>query len=268
MNNCRNCGKSGHLQNKCKQPIISCGNILFRKDDNEYKILMVLRKDSICYIELLRGKYNYNDKKYIQVLIDNCSLEEKEKLKNIEFSVLWKELWMIDSDEYLKSNDYKKASIKFNRLRKGYSNNNDLYQLINFINNSKTEYEYTEWEIPKGKRKINETDLMCACREFQEETGYESKDYSVIKNIEPIKDSFKGLNNYNYKYIYFFSKLLNYDKELIIDQTNHEQCSEIKDIKWFNEKELVEIIRKHHINRINIIKDIFKFLNDTSGFII
>lgn len=268
MNYCKNCGKSGHSKNKCKQPIISCGNIIFRKDDDKYKILMILRKDSICYIELIRGKYNSNDKKYIQILIDNCSSEEKEKLKTNTFSNLWKELWTIEDKEYMKTNDYKKAFSKFKKLYEGITFNGSIYKLIDFINYSKTNYQYSEWEIPKGKRKLNETDLMCACREFQEETGYNSEDYAIIQNIEPISENFKGLNNYNYKYIYYFSKLLNYDKKLDIDKNNYDQYSEIKDIRWFTEDDAIKIIRKYHTKRISIIKDIFLFLKQLDGFTI
>ena len=73
---CNNCGIKGHLYKDCRKPVISCGNIIFRLDKDEPEILMIQRKDSLCYIEFLRGKYdiyniNYtlklspNDGKYI-----------------------------------------------------------------------------------------------------------------------------------------------------------------------------------------------------------
>ena len=36
---------------------ISYGVILIKKEENENKILMINRKDSLCYIDFIRGKY-------------------------------------------------------------------------------------------------------------------------------------------------------------------------------------------------------------------
>ena len=53
---CNNCGKQGHLFNHCKIPITSIGIICFNKTENmKNKFLMICRKDSIGYIEFLRG---------------------------------------------------------------------------------------------------------------------------------------------------------------------------------------------------------------------
>ena len=41
---------------------------------------MIQRKDSLCYIEYLRGKYDIYNIPYIQILIDKCSTEEKERI--------------------------------------------------------------------------------------------------------------------------------------------------------------------------------------------
>ena len=61
---CNNCGIKGHVYKHCKNPIMSCGNILFKREDDLYKVLMINRKDSICYIELLRGKYDITNNNY------------------------------------------------------------------------------------------------------------------------------------------------------------------------------------------------------------
>ena len=55
---CNNCGNIGHLYRDCRHPILSYGIILY--DDSikeDVKIIMIERKDSISYIEFLRGKY-------------------------------------------------------------------------------------------------------------------------------------------------------------------------------------------------------------------
>ena len=55
---CNNCGNFGHIYKHCRHPILSYGIILY--DDSipdNIKIVMIERKDSISYIEFLRGKY-------------------------------------------------------------------------------------------------------------------------------------------------------------------------------------------------------------------
>ena len=92
---CNNCGKQGHLYNQCKKPIISSGIIAFRNNENMdgYEYLMICRKDSLGYIDFLRGKYPLYDKDYILTLINEMTTSEKENLLKCEFSDLWRNLW-------------------------------------------------------------------------------------------------------------------------------------------------------------------------------
>ena len=78
---CNNCAKQGHLFNQCKMPITSIGIVAFRKMLNgTRKYLMICRKDSLGYIEFLRGKYPLYNKEYIQALIDEMTVYEKKKI--------------------------------------------------------------------------------------------------------------------------------------------------------------------------------------------
>ena len=93
FNFCNNCGKQGHNFNQCKIPITSLGIIAFTKVDDKYKILTICRKDSLGYVDFLRGRYNIDDKKYLQNTINIMTNSEKEKLRKQDFSTLWNELW-------------------------------------------------------------------------------------------------------------------------------------------------------------------------------
>ena len=55
---CNNCGEKGHYSRQCNKPITSYGVLLFTYAKDIPKIIMIQRKDSLCYIELIRGKYN------------------------------------------------------------------------------------------------------------------------------------------------------------------------------------------------------------------
>ena len=69
--NCNNCGKPGHLFSNCKMPITSSGVIAFRKSKNgsSFEYLLIRRKETLGYIDFMRGKYSVNNKEYIMNMI-------------------------------------------------------------------------------------------------------------------------------------------------------------------------------------------------------
>jgi hypothetical protein len=71
---CSNCGKPGHFFRECTEPITSLGILIFRRTIEGAQILLIRRKDSLGYIEIMRGKYNLEDDITIQDLIDQTTL--------------------------------------------------------------------------------------------------------------------------------------------------------------------------------------------------
>lgn len=261
---CNNCGKKGHLYKECQLPIISCGNIIFRLDTEEPEILMIQRKDSLCYIDFLRGKYDIKNYKYQQILIDKCSNEEKHNLLNKPFKELWRSLWLI-SGIINENEEYLKLYNKFTLLKDGIQRSGKLISIEYLVGNSKTNYEMSEWEFPKGRRNLNENDFECARREFQEETSYGTQDYDIINNIYPFSEVFCGENRVRYKYIYYIGQLKNTDKIPQIDSKNKEQVNEIKKIEWLTVKDALLIIRDYHHSRrtiINKVNSLLGIIND------
>lgn len=263
---CNNCGIRGHLYKDCPKPIISCGQIIFRNDTEEPKILMVQRKDSLCYIEFIRGKYDIYNIDYIIVLLNKCNYEEKEKILNKSYEILWKDLWLIDDKdlEDQKNNvDFKRGLDKFNKIKNGFfcKKKNKYVNLRILMESVTTDYKETEWEFPKGRRNNNESNIQCSIREFKEETNYVLDDYNIIKNISPLNEEFRGENKVNYKYIYYISYLLNTEKNVFIDYNNRDQYTELKDIRWVTKKDALSMIRDYHYTRKNVIIKIFEMIN-------
>tara|TARA_Y100000389_G_scaffold68984_1_gene65522 strand:- start:13275 stop:14108 length:834 start_codon:yes stop_codon:yes gene_type:complete len=263
---CNNCGLKGHIQRDCRNPVLSCGNLLFRKDKDEPMVLMIQRKDSLCFIEFIRGKYDVFNIDYIQILVDKFTIDEKRSIINSSFDELWSTLWMIDIDTIQKNSDYHKGHDKFMRLSTGFHfKKRDIFiNLQYFIDNSKINYLMTEWEFPKGRRNKGESNLECAKREFHEETNYNEDDYKLIMNLEPFTEEFVGENRVRYKYLYYVGCLTNLEKEVFIDESNKDQVTELKDIKWVTKSESLEMIRDYHHTRFKIINDIFDFIDSLS----
>uniref|UniRef100_A0A6C0C639 Nudix hydrolase domain-containing protein n=1 Tax=viral metagenome TaxID=1070528 RepID=A0A6C0C639_9ZZZZ len=250
MNNfyCRNCGKKGHKYKECHNPRLSYGIILF---NDKKQIIMIERKDSISFIEFIRGKYKPGNNEYIQLLFNRMSNLEKERIKTSTFKELWDNLWYNYNEN---KKDYNKSFEKYIKLDLDY-----------FIKNSTNKYIYNEWEIPKGRRNLNETNKVCAIREFKEETNIDFNDYELYDNILPLEEQYTGSNKIIYKNVYYVGKIKNSLKDIKIDSDNEDQKSEVKTIKWLSYEDCLRHVRDYSDYKINIIKQIFKFINSDNN---
>ena len=252
---CNNCGIKGHIYRHCKLPVLSYGIICFRDDD---KILMIQRKDSISYIEFLRGKYSINNESYIYKLLNNCSISERKLLQSLSFDDLWSRLWFMgntiknQTDRMIK--EYNLSKQSFEQLQK----DNTLHTLIERCT---TEYNTPEWEFPKGRRSHKETNLQCSIREFEEETDIHTDEYILLENIYPLSEEYTGSNRVRYKHIYYYA-LYNGSRELSINKDKYEQFSEIGDIQWLSIPECISKIRDGYPTKLDIIHKLDNFIKN------
>ena len=104
---CVNCGKTGHESYQCVNPITSCGVILFRLSETTHQIqyLMIRRRDTLGYVDFLRGKYSLKNKKYIQSLLMQMTKTEIRKIQECSFDELWNKLWNINTNTTITINN-------------------------------------------------------------------------------------------------------------------------------------------------------------------
>src|SRR4029078_913826 len=205
---CINCSISGHTFKDCLRPVTSCGILAFRRNP-ELKFLLIQRKDSIGYIDFLRGKYNTKStKKTIQkTLVEEMTHDEKQNILSKPFDTLWDQLWCNHrSRMYL--NYYENAKTKFFQI--------DIY---NMLTNTASKWTDQEYCIPKGRRNNNESNLECAIREFTEETGYRRNEFHIIHTTNTIEEIFTGSNGITYKHIYFLAEIVT-SREPFVDKNN------------------------------------------------
>lgn len=254
-NYCNNCGNYGHQYKNCKYPILSYGIILFNcKDKNNIKIVLIEKKNSLSYIEFLRGKYNTNDFNYIQLLFDRMNINEKNIIMKNNFDYLWEKLWKnYDKINECIKKEYYYSKNKFNILKK-----NKIFERIDIHNEN---YDENEWEIPKGRRNNFELNKSCAIREFKEETNIDENQYYIINNIVPLSECYKSINNVRYKHNYYIAKIKE-DTELKIDNNNKNQVLEVKTIQWCNRSECLNKIRNYDTTKINLINKFFNFIEN------
>ena len=221
--------------------------MLFKYSDYKLHLLLVQRKDSISYIEFIRGKYSITNTNKLLNILSNITKTEINNILNHDFEYLWHKLWSsnIDTKSILRfEKEYNSSEKKFNYI-KCKNNTINIYDILTIL---QIKYTNTEWGIPKGRRNINEQDIDVAIREFEEETNIKSSEYTIIDSISPIRERFLGTNNVKYDHIYYIAYCHN-NIQPYINQNNINQIIEIKNIDWFTQENATKIIRKYEIEK-------------------
>lgn len=282
---CVNCGEKGHVVKECGNPITSFGILAFKvvKNENEeihdknekiqqilnevedesklyvvpnvketypkIKFLMIQRKDTMGYIDFIRGKYTDTNKdKMLETFLSEMTFDEKKNLLTKDFDTLWEELWVQKSSNTYK-NEYLGAKQKFG-----------LLDIKSLVQSSFTKYKYTEFSFPKGRRNMRESNISAAEREFYEETGYDKSTYEFIKNYSTVQEEFIGTNGIKYRHIYYLVKMRDNPPPPNIDFTNKIQAGEVQNIAWLTYKECMSLIRPYDVAKKNVIKNVYSDL--------
>jgi 8-oxo-dGTP pyrophosphatase MutT (NUDIX family) len=255
---CNNCGKQGHMFHQCKLPITSYGIIVFRSSLEGVQFLMIRRKDSFGYIDFIRGKYSVNNLAQLNTIIDEMSIDEKNRILTQPFEILWSEMWGVTNIQY-KNEEYS-SKKKFETIKEGILFNDKLLTLKDIVEISKTKWSETEWEFPKGRRIQKEKDLECALREFEEETGISKMDIKIIENVLPFEEIFIGSNHKSYKHKYFLAFM---EKSNDVDlNLNNFQKTEVSKLEWKTIDKCLESIRPYNLEKKDLIKNINKVLQE------
>ena len=288
---CSNCNKYGHSNKHCNEPVTSAGIICLDVNDNlktnmlnsnidiisediglfnyqrlsninkikKYKnkirFLLVQRKHSLNYINFIRGIYDDNDFDEIKKIFSLMSNNEIYNINNNDFDYLWNTLWDKTAKKKIFQKEYNESKNKFTNIK--------LCGYIDKLFEIGSEYDTPEWEFPKGRKNMNESNYDCAIREFYEETGIDKDNYIILDNINAIHDDFIGTNNVNYKHI-FYPSIIN--KNIInnsnLDILNIKSKNEIGKINWYTWVEALRLFRPYYLNKINILNKIFMlFIN-------
>lgn len=261
---------------------ISYGIALCRynpKKNNAVEILLIKKRYTYYFFSLVMGKYKRNDVKYIKYLFDNMSYAEKIDILGMQFSNLWYRIFLCNPEKHFNISDiYQAHNIEISKDR--YSNA-EIYKKF-FEKKNKFEQHFTKdggkrlrniiqqssdaeiiWEIPKGGKNENETNIDCAIREFYEETSISYNKYKIYYNIDPVVDTIVD-SDIMYKTIYYIAGLKN-DLNPKINFKNFDQISEIEQIKWvsLDEIKFMCLNKNTHNKLINLYKNITKKFKDS-----
>lgn len=246
---CRNCGIDGHLHKDCPHPIMSFGIICYRKVGESLQYLMIQRKDSLSFMEFIRGKYKTEQVEYLKQLISCMTQMERDAILSTPFEELWNHVWYQPTIPKHTA-EFLEAKRKFDTLKHGIHSNQTFVTLAELVRASPSPYLEPEWGFPKGRRRLREDDIDCAVREFSEETGCRSNDIQIEKKFPPFEEIFFGTNHVLYRHVYYIAEFVGgQPNRLEVDPQNINQAREVRAIRWFTFEQAMEHIRTHNRER-------------------
>ncbi len=217
------------------EPIFSYGIIAFRL--NSYSVreyLLVQRRDTMAYRDLIRGKYcNRPILEICRTYFEEMTTQERLQIQTWSFEQLWTSIWSygIENEQdpqeeqvqsnlhYSTSEQYLRAEQKFKAL--------DLAYLSNLVGPS--QYQEPEYGFPKGRPTRHESNLDTAMREFTEEVDLDATDRNnvIVVSDSPLEERFVATNGLTYSHTYYLAELVCKDYIPQVNPSNLQQQCEI-----------------------------------------
>jgi 8-oxo-dGTP pyrophosphatase MutT (NUDIX family) len=217
--------------------------------DNLFEFLLIQRKNSLNYVEFIRGKYDINNLNYLETTMNFITEKEKEDILKYNFDTLWNNLWnksdknnqeSLNKDNsfnsptfedlnfgnipistnhnygYIKSksksSEFLEAKKKFNLLKNGfYIKKNEINLFISLEKLiGDNILSFNKPEWGFPKGRRNLKEKNIECAKREfEEETNLIENDYNILNINPIDENYTSINCLKYKHIYYVGQLKN-----------------------------------------------------------
>jgi len=227
------------------------------------QILMIQRKDSLGFMDIMRGKYKVNEPEYIKKQLRGMTITERNKVETMEFEDIWHELWGSDTESSQRyAHDRIVSRQKLAELRHGIElPSGEKYTLSDLLRQQPPVYTTPEWGFPKGRRDPYETDIQCAFRELSEETSIKEDELLKMLNVAPLVEQFYGSNDIHYRHTYYIAQYIG-ERNITFDALNSEMAREIGNLSWISLDEAKHILRPENLEKHEIISQLTELLSN------
>jgi len=241
--------KFNKLASSRRKIITSYGIILFTVQ-KDIRFLCVQRRDSIAYTEFLKDNI---DEKNMKKLVCLMTFEEKKRCLNMYEEKnpyeLWDDLWVNKRNKIYHQDRERCCQAFLINMKKHIS----LFQ------DEKMGMMENRWGFPKGRKHISESDLMCALREFEEETTIDRECVQILSS-KPFEEIYVGSDDKKYRnvfYLAFISKIPKFSFQSSSPSSKIQRrfvTEETSQIEWLTFHEALnkfENNKKQLFNRVN-----------------
>ena len=175
-----------------------------RRDRGDPEVLLIQRRDSIGFLELVRGRFDACDASYVRRLLADTTAVERHRMRTLPFEALWR-----------RANSWGDASWTAANVTKfGSLVSSDAFR------DPPDPRPESQWEFPTGGPRYREAPVACALREFEEETGFDRAHLRVLAS--PLVHAFRGLDGKHYRHMVYPAIAETAAAEAYVGVPNHE----------------------------------------------
>lgn len=181
----------------------NCGLIVYKYNHSHkmLKYILVRKKYTYTFINLMLGRYHVGDNYTSIDLSQICKIEKlilmTSSIKTIYLTYFKNPHPYIDVKKHISH-----MIRKYEKLKLFLLNKSIFSSWWDYLSNLEV-MDTTMWEIPKGKKRADESHRECAVREFEEETGYIKP--TIFRWINQRTEMVR-YNNCNYNTTYYYGK--------------------------------------------------------------
>ncbi|AHC54921.1 NUDIX hydrolase [Tunisvirus fontaine2] len=227
--------KLNNMNARYTRPIMSYGILLYTFRKGEPVFLLCQRRHTIEFVELILSKI---PKERLLSACARLTEEERQKLCEWSFDALWDD-FLPQKNCRLYFDDKEEMKTRFERNKK---------EMVNCILSTTSSIFEPQWGFPKGKKNTKESSIVCAVREFVEETGMERNRIQIVDDSNPFIERFIGTNGKIYGSQYFLAYS---DEEIKIQKKDFGGVStiseEISELKWATYEEAKRVLSPERV---------------------
>jgi 8-oxo-dGTP pyrophosphatase MutT (NUDIX family) len=234
---------------------------VFDRFSSMVNFVMITRKDSLGFLEFVRGHY---DPMSPQSIIHLFKQMMPGEIKRISMAIRegadgFTPLAKVVALEQYKAK-WQESYDKWCSMIKGKFGETDLpHDLRYYAEKIEPSHATPEIGFPAGRRQRTETSLSCAQREFEEETGLVAADYQVLNRIKPIRDEFTGTDGKRYRRNYYLA-FMHRPTKLTVDEEKDGQKNEVGMVFYCDYDRAMKLIRPYHIAKQKALTLAYQFI--------
>jgi 8-oxo-dGTP pyrophosphatase MutT (NUDIX family) len=210
---------------------ISFGIILTRRNAASGQQEAMLERDRYSYefSEFVHGRYSRKNVRAVVALIGGMSINERLDIYSLDFTQIWYRIW-------LTADRHELFHKKFSKFHSSWMRDDGGTFLRSLIQGGAgacmSPPPPERWGFPKGRRQSNrESDISCAIREFEEETGIPKRDYQILSGIK--RRSVHIHMGVRYVQVFYVAMVRRHLMP-VVDLRRLDQAAEIAELRWLN----------------------------------
>jgi 8-oxo-dGTP pyrophosphatase MutT (NUDIX family) len=249
------------------------------KDSGKVEMLLIKRRYTYEFFEFVFGRYKKNDSKHLIFLFNHMTYTEKICILNMKFSEMWYKVWLNNPEKsyFYGYKQMKEGKMLLDTKRKPrkvqqwkglgcYFKKKNKFETSFMKDSGKRLLSLIDasinaeapWDIPKGHKFSTEKDLNAAKREFEEETGVDPKNYTILWHVDPIMISYQTQDTIYKHYYYIATTKTQWNPKISFKKYN--QVLEVECVKWVTKEDIkfLQLNPQHHKRMIKLFNIILK----------